>query len=109
MTVKLFVKDIPKNTPSHEIKRFFSRRVKILFFKKSKNKVKSINNYVIIEVKGEKEARPLLTKSVRFKGVTLSITKYLTETQRQNRAHSVTKKRIFLNDLSLQVDENFIL
>jgi hypothetical protein len=68
MSVKLFIKDIPKNTPSHEIKLYLSKRVKLLSFKKSKNKGKSINNYVIVEVRNSLEADVLLENSHYFRG-----------------------------------------
>lgn len=109
MSYKLFIKDIPKNTPSHEIKHYLCKRVKLLSFKKSKNKGKSINNYVIIEVRTNKEAKFLLDKPHVFRGNLLGITRYLTETQRKERASSVVKKRIFLNDLNLGATEDFVL
>jgi RNA recognition motif. (a.k.a. RRM, RBD, or RNP domain) len=106
MVYKVFIKEMPKNTASYDFKNFLAKIVPIKSFKKSKNKGKHINNYVIVEVQSQRDADILIKNKYVYRGNRLDVSMYLSDNEKETRAAVAIKKKVYVNDLWLSVSQD---
>ncbi len=106
---KVFIKDLPRKTNLSSLKSFIQKYVKVVQFTKQKTHAQNELLAVTVEVADQKQVKKLLSQDYNFEGNKLNIYKFLSAEERLEQSMEIKKKRVFVNDLSVDVTEKEIL